>query len=60
MALTQAARELGITRAVLWRHVKAGHIAAQQIGRFYVIAEAEVERFRLERRPPGRPRQSSP
>ncbi len=58
MSLAQAAKRLNITRAVVWRHVKAGNIAAERIGHIYIIPEAELERYAVERRPPGRPRGS--
>ena len=56
VTLPEAARRLGITRAVLWRHVKAGRLAFERVGKWYLIAEPELERFANTPRPPGRPR----
>ncbi len=60
MSLAQAAKRLNITRAVVWRHVKAGDIAAERVGHIYVIPEAELERYAVERRKPGRPKTKPP
>jgi len=57
LTLPEAARHIGISRAVLWRHVQAGHLqGVQRVGRWYLIPAAEAERFRIEKPKPGRPR----
>lgn len=56
MTTTEAAAALGLTRAWLWRLIKAGTIAAEKRGRDWWIEDSEVERYKRERRPPHRPR----
>lgn len=56
VSLAQAAERLKITRAVVWRHIKAGDIAAERVGRIYIVPESEIERYAVERRKPGRPK----
>jgi excisionase family DNA binding protein len=56
LTIPEAAQIVGVTRAVLWRHVKQDHLKAEQAGRFYLIEEEEAMRFRDERARPGRPK----
>lgn len=56
MTTTEAAAVLGVTRAWLWRLIKAGKIAAEMRGRDWWIEPGEVERYKRERRQVGRPR----
>jgi excisionase family DNA binding protein len=58
--LPDAARELNLSRAVLWRHVKAGRLPAQRLGRLYVIRRADLATFQKNRRKPGRPPKDTP
>jgi len=55
MTTTEAATALGVTRAWLWRLIKAGTIKAEMRGRDWWIEDAEVERYQRERRPAHRP-----
>lgn len=56
MTTTEAAVELGVTRAWLWRLIKGGVISAEKRGRDWWIEDAEVERYKRERKPAHRPR----
>lgn len=49
MLLTEAAKELGLTRWAIWRYVKNGELAADLYGRDRVIKVEEWERFKAER-----------
>lgn len=56
LSLAQAAAELGLSKSTLQTQVNRGRIAAQLVGRQYVIERAELERYRLESLgQPGRP-----
>lgn len=55
MTTTEAAAALDVTRAWLWRLIKAGAIKAERRGRDWWIEPEEVERYRRERRPAHRP-----
>lgn len=56
VAIPEAARELGMSRQTLWRHINRGHLMAKKIGRDYLIERTELARFDAERRKgPGRP-----
>jgi excisionase family DNA binding protein len=59
MTTTEAAAILGVTRAWLWRLIKAGKIAAEMRGRDWWIEPEEVERYKRERRQAGRPRKDN-
>lgn len=56
MTTTEAAAELGVTRAWLWRLIKRGTIQAEMRGRDWWIEDSEVERYRRERKPAHRPK----
>ncbi len=56
MTIPKAAALVGVTRAVLWRHVKAGHIPHTPVGRFLLIDQVDAEHFRDNRPKPGRPK----
>jgi DNA binding domain, excisionase family len=56
MTTTEAAAHLGVTRAWLWQLIKRGTIKAEMRGRDWWIEDAEVERYRRERKPAHRPR----
>jgi excisionase family DNA binding protein len=58
LTIPEAAKVVGVTRAVLWRYVKADRLPTIQAGRFYLIDEEEAIRFRNRERHPGRPRGS--
>lgn len=55
MTTIEAAAELKLTRAWLWRLIKAGTIKAEKRGRDWWIENAEVERYKRERKPAHRP-----
>jgi excisionase family DNA binding protein len=56
LTIPEAAKVVGVTRAVLWRYVKADRLPAEQAGRFYLVDEEDAIRFRDRERRPGRPR----
>lgn len=60
MTLAQMADELGLRdTAGLRRSIAAGRLRAELMGKTYIVAEAEVERYRRETLgKPGRPRKS--
>lgn len=58
LTLPEAAKEIGLTRAVLWRYVKEGRIPHITAGRFILIDAEDVERFKNTPRHPGRPRKA--
>lgn len=59
MTTIEAAAALKVTRAWLWRLIKAGTIQAEKRGRDWWIEADEVERYRRERRPAHRPKQTN-
>lgn len=59
MTTSEAAAYLGLTRAWLWRLIKEGKIAGEKRGRDWWIDDAEVERYKRERKPAHRPKMVS-
>lgn len=55
-SVAEAAIELGVTRARVNQLIDNGTLAAQKIGRSYVITVNELEKARNRSRNPGRPR----
>lgn len=55
MTTTEAAAHLGITRTWVWILIKRGTLAAEMRGRDWWIEEAEVARYKRERKPAHRP-----
>ena len=47
--LTQAAKEIGVTRQTIWLWIKLDNIKAEMYGNNYLIEEAEVKRIIKER-----------
>jgi excisionase family DNA binding protein len=60
MTTSEAADRLGIkARSVVWA-IRAGHIKAEKRGRDWWIEDAEIERYRRERKPAHRPKATPP
>ncbi len=51
----QAAKKLKMKADTVRRYIHRGLIKAGLLGDAYLIADAEIERFRTERRKPGNP-----
>ncbi|MFO1066315.1 MAG: helix-turn-helix domain-containing protein [Pirellulales bacterium] len=60
MTTEEAAKELGYAVDTIRRYVYRGLIVASKFGNQVAISRAEVERFRKERRAPGRPVEKKP
>ncbi len=60
MLLPVAAQELGISHVSVWRHVKAGRLKARKVGPIYLVRRADLEAFKADARPVGRPRKAPP
>lgn len=60
LTIPEAAREIGMSRVVLWRHVKKGTLPSVGTDRVRLIDSEELERFNAQKRkagwPAGRPR----
>ena len=57
LTVEQAAESLGMHPGAVRKAILAGRIAATRMGaRLLVLTRAEVERYRAERNPRGRPR----
>ena len=52
--ISEAARALRISRALLYRRIQAGEIAVQRDGRRSFITARELERYVAERETPAR------
>ncbi len=52
-----AADLLKVKPRTITRYVETGQIAAQKVGRDWLIMPEELERFQATRRAPGRPRE---
>lgn len=59
LTIPEAAKEIGMARAVLWRHVKKGHLQTVKAGPYELIDSEELERFKAQERKPGRPPKSA-
>lgn len=55
----QAAKKLRMKPDTVRRYVHRGLIDAGIVGSVYLISEAELQRFRREKRAPGRPKRIS-
>lgn len=58
LTIPQAADEIGMSRVVLWRHVRKGAIPTVDAGPYRLIDADELAKFQAQRRKPGRPRGS--
>jgi len=47
--LTEAARLVGMSRQGLWLNLIQGRVKYQKLGRFFMISEDEVEKFKERR-----------
>jgi excisionase family DNA binding protein len=54
LTVPQVAKELGITENTVRQYCQAGRLG-QKIGRQWLITRHELETFKEQRRPPGRP-----
>jgi len=52
----QAAAHLGLTESALKYHIYRGHVKPQKVGHSLVFTQADLDEFKLTRRPRGRPR----
>jgi len=55
----QAAKALGLAHRTVLKYIERGKIKAHKFGRDWQIDAAEVERYRRERKPVGRPKKES-
>jgi excisionase family DNA binding protein len=60
MRTDEVARELDVSKTVVWRQITAGRLPAEKFGRDWRIKREDFERFRQVRRDRGRPRKSPP
>lgn len=58
MTTDMAAIELEVTRWAVLKAIKDKRLTAEKMGRDYLIARDELDRFKRERRGRGRPRKS--
>jgi hypothetical protein len=56
LTIPQAAREIGMSRFVLWRHVRHEHLKSERHGPHVLIDAEELARFQSQKRRPGRPK----
>lgn len=59
LTIAEAAKELGFHYNTVYRFCVAGRLG-QQVGRQWVIAREELDRFKASPRLPGRPRKQHP
>lgn len=55
LTIPEAAREIGMSRVVLWRHVKKGTLPSVGTDRVRLIDSEELERFHAQERKAGWP-----
>jgi predicted DNA-binding transcriptional regulator AlpA len=60
LTIPQAAREIGMSRIVLWRHVKKGTIPSVGTERVRLIDADDLACFQRTKRRTGRPRKTPP
>lgn len=51
----RAAAALGLAESTITKHCRSGVIRAVKVGHDWRISDAEIERYKTERRLPGRP-----
>lgn len=60
LTIPEAAKELGLTRATVWKLVDSGKLPhAEEAGRFKLIDWDELQAFKAKERRPGWPRGKS-
>ena len=57
LSVTQAASEIGVTRARVLVFINDGRLAAQKIGKQYMIKKSDLAKLRIGK--PGRPKKST-
>ena len=55
LTVAQAAQELAITENTVRQYCQAGRLG-RKFGRQWIITRQELDQFKEQRRPPGRPR----
>jgi excisionase family DNA binding protein len=60
LTIPKAAERIGMTRAVLWRHVKAGRLPHVKIGPYKLVDAAVLDEWAKVKREPGRPPRPAP
>jgi len=58
--MAQAAKEIGLTRAGVLYAIKKNLLNAEKHGPYYLVTRSEVERYKKNRPPIGRPRKNNP
>jgi excisionase family DNA binding protein len=56
--VSDAARELGVSRWAVWHAIKTQRLPSFTLGRFRVIRRDDLEEFKRTRRGRGRPRKA--
>jgi predicted DNA-binding transcriptional regulator AlpA len=56
LTIPEAAREIGMSRVVLWRHVQKGNIPTIGTDRIRLIDSEDLAKFQAEDRPQGWPK----
>lgn len=56
LTIPEAADEIGMSRVVLWRHVRNGRLPSKEAGPYRLIDADDLARFRAEERKPGWPK----
>lgn len=59
LTIKQAADRLNVTTMTVRRHIESGDIPYIRPGREYLIDSDDLERYRQNRREPGRPRKDA-
>lgn len=60
MRTDEVARELNVSKTVIWRQIHANRLPAEKFGRDWLIRREDFEKFRKIKRERGRPRKHRP
>ena len=59
VTVQQAATELEMSHVSVWRYIKAKRLPAERVGPIYLIDRTDLDAFKAQDRPIGRPRKDA-
>lgn len=60
MLISEVAQELNVSHVTVWRHVQSKALPARRVGPIYLVKRKDLDVFKANRKPIGRPRKQPP